>query len=418
MQGGIADRGAADEHRRQLGHRCQLAGAAHLHVDGQHGGELFLGRVLVGDSPAWLAGHEAELLLQREVVDLVDHAVDVEAQAVPQATNVCVVRHQFNGPQGPLDQITDRQAPGPQLLEHAEMGLQGRSTLVGRRDLAQAVGEEAQGPAGGDGWVELAHGARCGIARVHEGLFTLGAGRDPGALRLVEPFEIVPAHVDLTANLQHRGRIGGQAQRDLPDGADVVGDILPVFAVTPRGRLHQHAAFVAQAHGQAVEFRLGDILHRWRLGRQCELAPHAGVEVLGAAGLGVGFGADAEHRNPMAHAGEAVQRLAADPLRRRIQRRPLRMARLQGLQFLEQAVVLGVRNGGRVQHVVLVRVVVQRLAQPGHAGLVIVGHGGGLGGHAQARRTGRQSGAPGGAQENRRRASGEPAARSRRSRVS
>jgi hypothetical protein len=39
-----------------------------------------------------------------------------------------------------------------------------------RRDLAQAVGEKAQRPLGGDGRVELAHRTGGGIARVDEGL--------------------------------------------------------------------------------------------------------------------------------------------------------------------------------------------------------------------------------------------------------
>ena len=42
VQRGVADRGAADEHRLQLGHRRQLAGAPDLDVDVAHYGELLL----------------------------------------------------------------------------------------------------------------------------------------------------------------------------------------------------------------------------------------------------------------------------------------------------------------------------------------------------------------------------------------
>jgi hypothetical protein len=72
------------------------------------------------------------------------------------------------------------------------------------------------------------------------------------------------------------------------------------------------------------------------------------------------------------------------------------MRGLDGLQFLEQPVVLRVRNLRRVEHVVPVGVVVQLRAQPGGAfrrrgygGKQVLGH-----------------------QENRRRAWGEPAERS------
>jgi hypothetical protein len=63
VQRGVGD-GAADEHRLQLGHRRELAGAADLHVDGQQARHLLLRRVLVGHGPARLAGDEAQALLQ------------------------------------------------------------------------------------------------------------------------------------------------------------------------------------------------------------------------------------------------------------------------------------------------------------------------------------------------------------------
>ena len=82
VQRGVADRGAADEHRLELGHRRQLAGAADLDLDVVQPRQLLLRRVLVRHRPARLARDEAQPLLQRAVVDLVDHAVDVEGQRV------------------------------------------------------------------------------------------------------------------------------------------------------------------------------------------------------------------------------------------------------------------------------------------------------------------------------------------------
>jgi len=312
VQRGIGDGHAAHEYRRQLGHRREFAGAPDLHVDAQHRRELLLGWVLVRHCPARLARHETQLLLQRQRIDLVDHTVDVITQAVAQPADLRVVGHQLRRALRRLHQITDRQAPGPQLLQHAEVGGQRRATLLGRRDLAQTVGKKAQRPARGDGRVELAHGTGGGVARVDKGLLALGAGGDLLALAGIEALEVVAAHVDLAAHLEHRWRVGGQSQRDLADRADVVRHVFAILAVAAGGRLHQHAGLVAKAHRQPVELRLGNVAHRSGVCRQRQFAAYPGIEVLGATGLGVGLGADAEHGHAVAHAGECIERLAAN----------------------------------------------------------------------------------------------------------
>jgi hypothetical protein len=70
VQRGVGDGHAADEHRRQLGHRRELAGAAHLHVDGLDRGQLLLGRVLVRHGPARLARDEAQLRCSARLLTL------------------------------------------------------------------------------------------------------------------------------------------------------------------------------------------------------------------------------------------------------------------------------------------------------------------------------------------------------------
>ena len=67
----------------------------------------------------------------------------------------------------------------------------------------------------------------------------------------------------------------------------------------------------------------------------------------------------------MAHRRKAVEHLADDALRRRVGGAQRRVRGLQGLQFLEQAVVLGVGQLRRVEHVVAVSVVLQLGAQRG-----------------------------------------------------
>jgi len=72
--------------------------------------------------------------------------------------------------------------------------------------------------------------------------------------------------------------------------------------------------------------------------------------------------------------GERRQRRTADPLRRRIARDQVRMLGFQGLELMEQTVVLGVRNARLVEDVVTVVVLIQFSAQFEDAG-VGGGHG-------------------------------------------
>ncbi len=82
VQRGAADRGAADRYRLQPCHRRQLSGAAHLHLDVFNLRLARARRVLVGDRPARSFAGEAQLLLQRNAVDLHDDAVNFVGQGV------------------------------------------------------------------------------------------------------------------------------------------------------------------------------------------------------------------------------------------------------------------------------------------------------------------------------------------------
>lgn len=76
VQGRVGHRHAADENRLQAGDRRQRAGAADEDLDVEKRRLGLLGRVLVRHRPARLARDEAEALLQRQVIDLIDDAVD------------------------------------------------------------------------------------------------------------------------------------------------------------------------------------------------------------------------------------------------------------------------------------------------------------------------------------------------------
>ena len=93
-----------------------------------------------------------------------------------------------------------RQADGVERVEQGGLG-GGDAPAV---DLAEPVSEEAERPLDRIACVELAHHAGGGIARIDEGLLALGAAFDELALPLVQGLEVVAAHEDLAAHLEHR----------------------------------------------------------------------------------------------------------------------------------------------------------------------------------------------------------------------
>src|SRR5690606_31950876 len=97
VQGGVADHDAADSDGMQAGDGGQGAGAADLNVDAFQNGRRLLRRELVGDGPARASGDEAEALLPVQPVDLIDHAVDVVAEAGPVGFQTAIDRNQSFG---------------------------------------------------------------------------------------------------------------------------------------------------------------------------------------------------------------------------------------------------------------------------------------------------------------------------------
>lgn len=145
VQGGVRDGHPAHKDGLQSGHRRELAGASHLHLDGQHGRELFLRRVLVRDGPTRLAGDEAELLLQRERIDFIDHAVDVVGQVRAQASHLIVIGNQRLGPATGPHMLADREAPGLERLQQFPLTADLGPAFLGRTELPQGVGKKLKG---------------------------------------------------------------------------------------------------------------------------------------------------------------------------------------------------------------------------------------------------------------------------------
>ena len=396
VQRGVGDGHAAHKHGREFGHGREFAGATDLHINRLHRGACFLGGVFVRHGPARLAADKAQGALQHQIVDLVDHAVDVVGQLLTRPTDALVKGHQTGRAVGQGGLFGHWEAPGLQAHQHLHVL---RGGVTAPLHLAQPIRKKAQGALRGNARIELAHRTGCGIARVDKG-FVPGSG-----LACVERVEVRAGHVNLAAHLQDRGHIGTQqTQRDLPDGAHIGGDVFAALAITARGGLHQDASFVAQAHGQTIELELGDVAHGRRVGLQAQFFADARIKGLGSTGLHIGFGADAEHGHGVGDAGKTVQHPSTHALGGRVGCEPFGVRRFQALQFLEPRVVLGVADLGCVQGVVQVGVVVQPLAQLRHA----LGVSGRVAGRKQIGLTARGHG-----QANRRRAWSEPAERSR-----
>ena len=65
----------------------------------------------------------------------------------------------------------------------------------------------------------------------------------------------------------------------------------------------------------------------------------------------------------MLHFAKAARRCATYPLGRRVRRDQIGMLSLNGLKLIEQAIILSIRYGGLIQHVVIVIMLGDFLAQ-------------------------------------------------------
>ena len=365
MQGRVRHRRAADEHRLELGHRRELAGAADLDVDVVEPRRLLLRRVLLRHGPARLARLEAEPLLQLARVDLVDDAVDLVGQLLAQRRDPRVKGNKAGSAIDARVIRTRRQAHRVEGVE--QLGL--RRWHGPALHVAEAVGEEAERPLRRVLRVELAHDAGRGIARIDEDLLVLRAALDELSLPLVQRREVVEPHEDLAAHLEHLRGHALQQPGHVLDRAHGMRHVLAGFAIAARRRLHELARFVAQVDREAVELHLGVVGDRRIVVAEAEGAAHARVELPRAAGGRVGLGLDRQHRHRVHDRHQPFEHGADDALGRRIGRHQLGVRGLERLQLLEQRVVLGVGNLGRVEHVVGTGMTEQDFAQLGGAGL-------------------------------------------------
>ena len=343
VEGGVGDGGARQPHRGQHRLGRQHAGAAHLHHDVLDHGELLLRRVLEGHRPLGELGGGAQPLPVRQVVALDDRPVDVEGVVHPLLVD-------------PVDLRLNLRRVGEGLVgDHLEVlgghVVQGLRVVLEGLALRQLEVEhlDIQLPLRADLGVQLPQGPGGGVPGIgHEGLaLQLPAGID---LR-----EHRPGHIDLAPD-DEPGQLLRQLHGDGADGLEVLRHVLPHPAVAPGGAPDEHAVPILQGHGQAVHLGLHGVG-----GAVPQGLPHPIQELRDL--LCVEHVLEALQGYRVLVGLKALQDLVAHPLGGGVRGDLLRVLRLQLLQAPVQPVVLVVRDHRRVQNIVQIALLVQKVPQ-------------------------------------------------------
>ncbi len=173
----------------------------------------------------------------------------------------------------------------------------------------------------------------------------LAKGASPCSSRRRLSVEHLFGHIDLAPD-DEPGQLLRQDHGDGLDGPQILRHVLPHPAVAPGGPLDKHPVPILQGHAQAVHLGLHAVLDR------LQGLLHAPGELLHLLGGEHVLEALQGHR--VLHLPEALQGRAPHPLGGGVGGDLLRVGRLQLLQAAEEAVVLVVRHGGIVQHIVAV----------------------------------------------------------------
>ena len=206
--------------------------------------------------------------------------------------------------------------------------------------------------------VKLAQRAGGGVAGIGKGLLpvllALGIERGKDLFR----------HVDLAAHDEARQLLRQHHGNGL-DRAQILRHVLAHAPIAARGAADEHAVAVLERDGQTVHLRLHAVFD------VLELLAHLLIEV---HDLGVGEGVlQALERDGVRHRLELRQRHAAHALRGRVWRDLLGVLLLQICQLALEHIVFIVADARLVEHIVAVRVCVERVAQLLYAFLVVHG---------------------------------------------
>ena len=234
---------------------------------------------------------------------------------------------------------------------------------VQRIGIGNGIDKGGQVAACRDLGILLAQGSGSGVARVGEGVATLGIGL------FIQTNKAAFGHIDLAAYFDGTLAVGthvgerrlGQVHGNILDGAHVERHILARGAVTARGRAYEGAVLVGKRDAQAVDLKLAGIGNTTSTeGILGALEPR--VELVKVHGIVHGI-----HACHMRDRRKLLAHIAAHALGIAVGRYQIGVGRLDFLQFNEHFVKGGVRDLGRIEHVIAVRVVIELVAQLGRA---------------------------------------------------
>jgi hypothetical protein len=209
------------------------------------------------------------------------------------------------------------------------------------------VDEDVQGHCGHLGALHPAQGAGGQVARIGVGDF------HPG----VDGVEQGPGQEDFSSH-GRRDR-AGQAQGDRADGAHVARDVVAHQAIAAGHGPDQQPLPVVQHDRGAVDLLLRHEGQAPAARLPAFLDP--GVQLRGGVGL-----VQAQNRDAVGHFGQLLGQVAAHPLRGGILGAQLRVQLLHLQEAVVEPVVFLVAHRGAGQHVVLVLVAPQEVAEAEH----------------------------------------------------
>ena len=146
----------------------------------------------MGNGPAWRPGHVTQRLAVGQVINLVNHAIDVIGQVRPAGEQPAVVVQAMDNTLDHPHFRIHRQAPVAEALQQGAVG--GRQRLGGVESVA--VAEKVERPVGRHAGVQLAEAAGRRVAGVGKGLFPGGQSA------LVQVAKTPARHEDLAADLE------------------------------------------------------------------------------------------------------------------------------------------------------------------------------------------------------------------------
>jgi hypothetical protein len=287
-----------------------------------------LGGVFEGRGPAGGTGGEAEGHALVKVEDLDDSAIGAMAEVVALDIELADSGENFlesfdvpdGGVAGDLEAF--------EKFSEVVLGLH-----VGALVIAEAVGEEGERTGGNGPWVERFQGAGSGVARVSEGIETFLV------TLLVEPGEALGGHEDFTTDFEKRRSVF-ESEGDVPDGADVLGNIVPTGAIAAGEGVFESAVAIDERTGDAVDF--------WFDGERDGFECEAFLEALEKFGdfFFVEEVVDGKHGEEMRALLKGIKRCAADALGGGIGIVKFGMGFFEIFKFAEKTVVSGVRDFG------------------------------------------------------------------------